>query len=506
MLENLLAGLATNFAGINALFLVGGIIIGVVLGAIPGLTCMTAIALIVPMTYYMDTASAMVLLLSIYVGGIYGGSISSILLGTPGTPASAATAMDGYPMAKMGRSGKALDAALIASAIGTIFSAIILIFFTKPLSQLALLFASKEYTVLILLALSVVGSVCGKSLVRGLLCAFLGVWFSTIGLDPLLYVSRYSFGSAYLMGGFDMTVVLIGLLAVSELLCQIEELYRKNKTGETGGFLPPPKTKDDTKYTWSDQKRCGKTTLRSAVIGCIVGILPAMGSAVASYMAYDYAKRGSKEPETFGKGNIEGVVASETANNAVCAAAMIPLLSFGIPGDAVTAILIGVFMIQGYYPGPALFEREPVLIYTIYTVFITAAIVMVVVMKLAMPLFVKVSKAKMSVVYPCVIGACIIGSYAARQNIMDVLVMVFFALIGYLCKKFGFPATPMLLGYILGRQFETYFRQSMMISGNSLSIFFSSPICWILWAILAVSVFGIVRSKRKSIMMKMSVE
>lgn len=506
MLENLIAGFTTNFAGINVVFLIGGVAVGVVLGAIPGLTCMTAIALIVPMTYYMDTASAMVLLLAIYVGGIYGGSISSILLGTPGTPASAATAMDGYPLAKQGRSGKALDAALIASAVGTIFSAVVLIFFTKPLSRLALLFTSKEYTVLILLALSVVGSVCGKSLARGLLCALLGVWFSTIGLDPLLYVSRYSFGNSYLMGGFDMTVVLIGILAVSELLGQIEALYRKNKAGEVSGILPMPQCKDDTKYTLNDQRRCAKTTLRSSVIGCIVGILPAMGSAVASYMAYDYAKRGSKDPESFGKGNVEGVVASEAANNAVCAAAMIPLLSFGIPGDAVTALLIGVFMIQGYYPGPALFEKEPVLIYTIYTAFITASIVMVILMKLAMPLFVKVSKAKMSIVYPCVIVACIIGAYAARQNLMDVLVMVFFAIIGYLCNKFGFPATPMLIGYILGKQLETYFRQSMMISGNDLAIFFSSPVCWVLWILLAVSVTTIVRSKKKSMAMKMSVE
>lgn len=504
---NLLLGFANNFRGINLIYMIGGVMIGIILGAIPGLTCGTAIALIIPMTYYMNTASAMVLLLAIFVGGIYGGSISSILLGTPGTPASAATAMDGYPMAKQGKSGKALDAALISSAIGTIFSAIILIFFTQPLARLAMMFGAKEYTILILLALSIVGSICGKSLARGLLSAFLGLWFSTIGLDPLTYASRYSFGNSYLLGGFEMVVVMIGLLAVSELFVQVEQLYRKTKENRHGSLLPPPACKDDTKFTLTDQKRCAKTTLRSCVIGCIVGILPAMGSAVASYMSYDYAKRGSKDPNSFGRGNVEGVVASETANNAVCAAAMIPLLSFGIPGDATTAMLIGVFIMQGFYPGPTLFANQPLLIYTIYAAFIVAAIVMVIEMKLAMPLFIKACQAKMNVIIPCVVTACIVGSYVSRGNRMDPLVMIFFALIGWACGKFGFPATPMLVGYILGAQFETYLRQALMSGGKAgFTIFFSSTICWVLWVLLALSIFSIVRSKKRSKMMQMSVE
>lgn len=507
ILNGLVAGFVNNFNGINILYLFGGVMIGIILGAIPGLTCGTAIALIIPMTYYMDTSAAMVLLLAIFVGGIYGGSISSILLGTPGTPASAATAMDGYPLAKQGKSGKALGAALIASAIGTIFSALILIFFTEPLAMLAMKFGAKEYTILILLALSIVGSICGKSLARGLLSAFLGLWFSTIGMDPLTYASRYSFGNSYLLSGFEMVVVMIGLLAVSELLAQVEQLYRKTKEDANRSLLPPPTCEDDRKFTLADQKRCAKTTLRSCVIGCAVGILPAMGSAVASYMSYDYAKRGSKNPETFGKGNVEGVVASEAANNAVCAAAMIPLLSFGIPGDATTAMLLGVFIMQGFYPGPTLFENQPLLIFTIYTAFITASIVMVIEMKLAMPLFIKACKAKMNIIIPCVVAACIVGSYVSRGNKMDVLVMAFFALTGWLCNKFGFPATPMLVGYILGQQFETYFRQALMTAGTrGYAVFFSTPICWGLWVLFAVSIFSIVRSKRKSKMMQMSVE
>lgn len=507
VLEGFVAGFINNFTGINILYLFGGVMIGVILGAIPGLTCGTAIALIIPMTYYMDTSSAMVLLLSIFVGGIYGGSISAIILGTPGTPAAAATAMDGYPLARQGKSGKALEAALIGSAIGTVFSAIILIFFTEPLAYVASKFGAKEYTILILLALSIVGSICGKSLARGLLSAFLGLWFSTVGLDPLTYASRYSFGNSYLLGGFEMVVVMIGLLAVSELFGQTEALYRKNKSGQVDRLLPPPTCKDDSHYTLADQKRCAKTTVRSCAIGCFVGILPAMGSAVASYMSYDYAKRGSKDPESFGKGNVEGVVASEVANNAVCAGAMIPLLSFGIPGDATTAMLLGVFIMQGFYPGPTLFENQPLLIYTIYAAFITSAIVMVLEMKLAMPLFIKACSAKMNIIIPCVIGACIVGSNVSRGNKMDVLVMAFFAFIGWLCSKFGFPATPMLVGYILGKQFETYLRQALMSAGSAgVRIFFSTPICWILWALFIISVGTIVRSKRKSRMLNMSVE
>jgi putative tricarboxylic transport membrane protein len=500
-------GFINNFAGINSLYMFGGVMIGVILGAIPGLTCGTAIALIIPMTYYMNTESAMVLILSIFVGGIYGGSISSILLGTPGTPASAATAMDGFPMAKQGKSGKALEAALVASVIGTIFSAIILIFFTEPLANLAKMFGAKEYTVLILLALSVVGSVCGKSLARGLLSAFMGLWFSTIGLDPLTYASRYSFGNSYLMGGFEMVVVMIGLLAVSELFGQIEQLYRKTKNNANVRLLPPPTCRDDTRYTLADQKRCAKTTLRSCVLGCIVGILPAMGSAVASYMAYDYAKRGSRDPGSFGKGNIEGVVASEAANNAVCAGAMIPLLSFGIPGDATTAMMIGVFIIKGLYPGPTLFVKQPLLIYTIYAAFIAAGLVMWLEMKLAMSLFIKASRARMNVIFPCVIAACIVGSYVSRGNMMDPLVMMFFAFIGWLFGKFSFPSTPMLIGFILGKQFETYMRQALMSAGKiGFRTFFSTNICLILWGLLALSIISIIRSKMKSKMLQMSVE
>ncbi len=507
VLQNLLQGFVNNFSGINIIYLIGGVIIGVVLGAIPGLTCGTAIALIIPMSYYMDTASAMVLILAIFVGGIYGGSISAILLGAPGTPAAAATSMDGYPMAKQGKSGKALEAALIASAIGTIFSAIILIFFTEPLAKIAMKFGSKEYAILILVALSMVGSVCGKSLARGMMSAFLGLWFSTIGMDPLIYANRYSFGNAYLLSGFDMVVVMIGLLAVSELLSQVETLYQKTKNDCDRSLLPPPTCKDDTRFTWKDQKKTAFSLLRGSAIGCIVGILPAMGSAVAAYMSYDYAKRGSKDPNSFGKGNVEGIVAAESANNAVCAAAMVPLLSFGIPGDATTAMMLGVFIMRGFYPGPTLFKNEPLLIYTIYAAFIAAAIVMVIIMKLSMPLFVKACKAKMNIIIPCVVVACIIGSYVARGNMMDPLVMIFFALIGWLFSKFGFPTTPMLVGYILGKQFETYLRQALMAGGKlGYGVFFSSPICWILWALLAVSIFGIVRSKRRSKMMQLSSE
>jgi putative tricarboxylic transport membrane protein len=400
----------------------------------------------------MDTASAMVLILAIFVGGIYGGSISSILLGTPGTPASAATAMDGFPLAKQGKSGKALEAALIASATGTVFSALILIFFTEPLANLAKMFGSKEYTILILLALSIVGSVCGKSLARGLMSAFLGLWFSTIGLDPLTYASRYSFGTSYLLGGFEMVVVMIGLLAVSELFGQLEQLYRKTKDNKHVSLLPPPSCRTIRSIPRGSET-CAKTfaqlRTRCMWVFCRQWGLPLRPT-------WRRLRKAQQQGSRFlWQGNIEGVVASESANNAVCAAAMIPLLSFGIPGDATTAMMIGVFIMQGFYPGPTLFAKQPLLIYTIYAAFIVAAIVMVIEMKLAMSLFIKASQARMNVVFPCVIAACIIGSYVSRGNLMDPLVMIFFALIGWLFTKFSFPSTPMLIGFILGGQFES---------------------------------------------------
>jgi len=507
----MLAQLAGGFynaviADFNFLYMIGGVILGVVLGAIPGLTCLTAIALIVPLTYYMDTITAMALLIAIYIGGIYGGSISAILLGTPGTPASAATTLDGYQMAKQGRGGKALKAAVVASSIGILFSALVLTFLAGPVASLALKFGPGEYTVLLILALSVIGSVAGKSLARGMLCALVGIFFSTIGLDPLAYASRYSFGRTEFLSGFEMSVVLIGLLAVSELLVQIEQLHRKNKNKEQTVLLPPPKTADDMRFTLKDQKSCAMTTIRGSIIGVIVGILPAMGSAIASYMSYDFAKRGSKHPEQFGKGAVEGVVASEVANNAVCGAAMVPLLAFGIPGDAVAAVLIGVFMIQGLSPGPAIFNQAPELVYSIYASFIVGSLLLVAIMFILLPLFVKVAKVPMSIVFPCVIVACIIGAYAARQNPFDILVMLFFALIGYLMIKFGFPTTPMLIGYILGPMLEKYFRQALIISQYDFMIFFSTPVTWILWALTLFSVVSIVSSKKKNAMLKMSEE
>ncbi len=498
MINSLLEGFGAILSSGTWLFLLGGVLLGVVMGCIPGLTGMMAIALIIPLTFYMDPVKSLALLLGIYNGGTYGGSISAIMLGTPGTPQAAATVFDGFPMAKKGQAGKALKMALIASVHGCLISSIILLLAAEPVARLSLKFGPGEYTVLMVFAMTMIGAVSGKSFVKGIIGAVLGVLISTIGLDLLASTPRYTFGNTNLISGIQLTPMLIGLLAMSEILSQIEETAKLKRLGMKDTHLPPPTCKEDSTVSLKEYFRCLPAISLSSLLGVLIGALPALGATIASFLGYDVSKKLSKHPEEFGKGSIEGVAGPEAGNNGVCGASLIPLLAFGIPGDAVAAVLLGALMIQGISTGPLIFTESPKVVYSMYASLISSNVLMLVTMWFLLPLFTKLAKVPKSVIYPVVVAMCLIGVYSINQNSFDILTMVLFSVLGYLMSKFGFPPSTLVIGFILGPQLEKNFRQALLISGGDPKIFINSPLCLILWAAAVVSIVTILLSKRNT--------
>lgn len=494
MLELLLHGfgeIILNFH--NFIFLFGGVILGLVMGAIPGLTSTMAIALIIPLTFYITPVQSLVMLLGAYNGGIFGGSLSAILLATPGTPAAAATAADGFKLAQQGKASKAIKMAITSSVFGCIFSSIVLIVIAEPIARYALKFGPGEYTVLMIFSLTIIASAAGKSIIKGLIGGVLGLLFGMVGLDPIYSVPRFTFNMPYLGSGISLVVMLIGSLAVSEILKQIESVAR----GRTQAHLPPPSCPEDERLSFKEIKRNFKTMIRSAAIGCGIGSLPGLGPTLAAYMGYDIAKRNSKEPEKFGEGSLEGIAGAETANNAVCGANLIPLLALGVPGDTVAAILIGAFMIQGLTPGPLIFREAPQLVYSIYAGLILSNIVLLAVVMITHKGFAKIASLETTIIYPVVLIFCIVGVYALNQNLFDIWVMLLFAIIGYIMVKFDFSPATMMIGFILSPIFELNLRQALLISKNSIGIFFSTPITWVFWIVTFYSIFSISRRKIK---------
>ncbi|MBS7525270.1 tripartite tricarboxylate transporter permease [Fusibacter paucivorans] len=477
----------------NLIFLIGGVALGLIMGAIPGLTSTMAIALIIPLTFYITPVQSLVMLLGAYNGGIFGGSLSAILLATPGTPASAATAADGFKLALQGKAGKAIKMAITSSIFGCLFSSIVLIIIAEPIARYALKFGPGEYTVLMIFSLTIIASAAGKSVIKGLIGGILGLLFGMVGLDPIYSVPRFTFGIPYLGSGLSLVVMLIGSLAVSEIFRQIESV----SMGRVSAHLPPPTCREDDRLSFSEMKQSFKSMMRSALIGCGIGSLPGLGPTLAAYIGYDMAKRNSKNPDLFGEGSLEGIAAAETANNAVCGANLIPLLALGVPGDTVAAILIGAFMIQGLTPGPLIFREAPELVYSIYAGLILSNIVLFIIVMLTHKGFSRIARLETTIIYPVVLMFCIVGVYALNQSIFDIWIMMMFAIIGYIMVKFDFSPATMMIGFILSPIFELNLRQALLISNNQLSIFFSTPITWVFWLITLYSVYNILNRKRK---------
>ncbi len=493
MLAMLGQGFLTCIMPANLIYLVGGVALGLVMGAIPGLTATMAIALLVPLTLYLSPTQAIIMLLGAFNGGTFGGSISAILLATPGTSAASATVSDGYALAKQGKAGKAIKTALVSSVFGCLTACVLLVLIAEPVAQYALKFGAPEYTILMLFALTIIASASGESMIKGLMAGTLGLLLGSIGMDPVETIPRLTFGSLNLSSGIDVVTMLIGSLALAEIFSQIETFHKR----ETSVLLPPPSCPDDNKFTGKDFKRTWKTMLRSALLGSGIGALPGLGATLAAWVGYDTAKRTSKHPEEFGKGSIEGIAGAEAANNAVCGSNMIPLLTLGIPGDVVAALIIGAFMLQGLTPGPLIFREAAQDVYNIYAGVIMSNVVMAIITLLTLRIFTKISKLQPNVVLPCVCMFCIVGVYALNSSLFDVGVMLGFAVLGYFLSKFHFPPACMLIGFILSPMLEKYFRTAMQMSRGSFSIFFKNPLDWVLWALTFGSLFLIIRGKVK---------
>ncbi len=457
-----------------------GLAAGIIVGALPGLTATMAIALLVPITYSFSSTAGVLLLLAVYAGAIYGGSITAILIKTPGTPSAAATVLDGYEMAAKGQAGAALDMALNASEFGGIFSALLLIFVAPLLAKMALKFGPPEYFALGIFGLSVISSVGGGSVYKGLLMGMLGLFATTIGMDPINGIVRLTFGIDALWNGINVIPAMIGLFAISEIMQKTKTIY-----DNFGEILKVDKSKVSLKEFFS----YWKTLIKSSMIGSFIGAIPGTGAAIAAFMAYNEAKRSSKTPEKFGTGFIEGVAAPEAANNAVTGSAMIPLLTLGIPGDSVTAILMGALIMKGIVPGPQLFVENKEWVYLIMIGFILINIFMYLQGKLFIKAFVNITKLPTTILIPILTVLCVVGSFAVSNNISDVFIMLIFGLLAYVLMKFKFPITPMVIAIVLGPLVEQNLRRSLIISEGTASIFFTRPISLVF---LALSIFIVI--------------
>ena len=477
----------------NLFYLVGGVVIGLVMGAIPGLTATMAIALIIPFTYYLTPSQSLIMLLAAYNAGTFGGSMSAILIGTPGTPAAAATVADGYALGRMGKGGKAIKTALFSSAFGCLFSSIILMFVAQPIAKYALNFGPAEYTILMLFALTIIASAAGRSMIKGLLGGCLGLLFGCVGMDQGFSTPRLNFGILKLSSGIDLVVMMIGILAMSEILNSVEAIG----LGNSRPNLPPPTCKDDDRVNLQEAKSFLPHWLRSSTIGCVIGALPGLGPSLACYIGYDFGKKFSKHPEKFGKGSLEGVACAESANNAVCGANMIPLLSLGVPGDTGAAILMGAFMVQGLTPGPLIFMESPGTVYDVYAGLILCNLALVIITLITWRLFKAICSVSTSIIFPSVCLFCVVGVYALSSSLVDVWVMLFFSVVGYFLVKFKFPMPTVIIGFILSPLFEKNFRRALVLGHGTPSIFFSSPLCIAFWVLTFLSVFLILRGKRK---------
>ncbi len=480
-MENLLAALAVVLEPYNLGMIFFGTLIGILVGAMPGLSSVMGLSIMMPLTLSLKGSAGILMLLGIFCGAIYGGSITAILIKTPGTANSAATVLDGYPMAtKLGQPGRALGISTMASTFGGLFSAVMLLWTAPLLSRFALKFGAPEYFSLAIFGLSMVTSISGKNVVKGMIGAVLGLMLATIGMNALTGSPRFTFGTVYLMGGIAMVPTLIALYAFSQGLSNIEA---GNVTGQQKAEAKLKRVLP----TWSDIKTTAPVILLSSVIGTIIGAIPGTGGDIASWVGYNEAKRWSKHPEKFGEGAPEGIAAPEAANNAISGGALIPLLTLGIPGDAGTAVMLSAMMMQGVVPGPLLFTEQTGTVYTIIVGLFFANVCMCILGYGAIRGFAKIGSVPNTYLTPIVFVFCVVGTYALNNNILDIFMMMIFGAVAYVLIKCDFPMPPIILGLILGNLAEKNLQRALIISNGSVSVFFTRPISLILLVISAIS-------------------
>lgn len=495
-MSDIYLGIAAVLTPSIMLLMVMGVVMGIIVGAIPGLTVTMGVALFLPMTYGMEPIAGLSLLCALYIGGTSGGLISAILLQIPGTPASVATCFDGHPMAARGEAGKALGIGIVSSFLGGLFSFVILMLLAPSIARVALKFGSYEYFSIGVFSLIMIASLSTGSLVKGLISAFLGFSASFVGIAPVTSFARFTLGISKLRTGFQLLPALIGLFAISQIMCSLEDKYKPSDVGVRDYHIK------GFGFTLDDVRGQGKNFFVSALIGTGIGILPGLGAGICNIMAYSTVKNMSKYPEKFGTGVVDGIIASETSNNACCGGALIPLMTLGIPGDNTTAIILAGFMVHGIAPGPLLFTNQGVLVYGIFTALIISNFIMLIAEYVGMRGFVKILNVPNNLLMPIITVFCFVGAFGVNNRVFEIYVMLGFGLLGYVMKKLSIPQAPIILGFILGPIIELYLRSGLQKSHGSFIPFITSPISGtfllITVVVLAFTVRGEIRKLKQS--------
>jgi len=475
---------------IPLLVVLAGVCVGILGGAMPGISPSMAVALLLPFTFGMSPSMGLVMLCAIYLAANYGGSVTAVMINTPGTPSAVVTSFDGYPLTRKGEAGKALGISLVSSVAGGFIGIFILVLFSAPLARFALKFWPAEYFALAILGLSTIASLGGGRWLESFIAVLLGLLLNTIGLDPLSGVSRYTFDVMRLYDGFSFIPVLIGLFALSEVFTGIE-------SGET---MRPPVKPDRERSPWPtlrDYLKLKYSMLRAGVLGTVIGIFPGAGGTIASFIAYDVEKRLSKNPEEFGKGAPAGVAAAEASNSSSVGGALVPLLTLGIPGSSSAAVLIGALMIHNLQPGPELFTKHPEIVYTLFSSLLVANVFILALGLLGARIWIKAALIPKRLLYPLIFAFSFIGSYAVRSSVFDVGVCLAFGLIGWVLTRAKFPVSPVVLGMILGTMIEKNLRATIMMGGYSLFLSRPLSLSMLLLALASVAV-PIFREQRAS--------
>lgn len=461
MFESFIEGLGMAFQ-LNTIIMMGlGLVMGMLVGALPGFTTVMAMAVLLPLSFFMDPLIGIPFLIGVYKGGIYGGSIPAILVSMPGTGAAVATTFDGPALTKQGKSRKALEMALFSSVFGDLSSDVVTILCIGPIALIAMKIGAPELAAVMFLSLIIITITGEGRFVKGLMMMVLGLFISLIGQDPIGALSRFTFDVFSLRSGIPLLPMLIGVFALPEILIAMEKKadvkIKQNLDTRAGGRL-----------TFQEFRRCLRTICRSTVIGTGIGVIPGVGQVVAAFMGYAAAKSASSHPETFGKGELEGIAAAEAANNAVNGPTLVPLLTLGIPGDNVTAILLGAFVAQGLRPGPQLFEQQGGLVFAILIAMVFANVLFLILGYVLIPVFARIVTIRKGLLLPLTIVFAFAGSYVSRSDPMDLVILAVFTVFGYIAKKLKFDVTPMVMGFILGPILEYSFGQTISLAQGNL--------------------------------------
>ncbi len=476
--DYLLQGFATALSLQNLFWALVGCFIGTLVGVLPGIGPVSGIAILLPLTTVLPPTSAIIMMSAIYYGAMYGGSTTAIVVNIPGEASSVPTAIDGYEMAKQGKAGPALAISAIASFVAGTLSVIALTLFAPMLAEFAVVFGPPEYFALMFMGLSLVISLSGRALLKGVISMALGLTAALVGQDPLTGAARLTFGTVTLNAGVDFISVIVGLFAISEVMINVEQRITAISEMKITNWMP----------AWADIKQCGWTMIRATLVGFFLGLLPGCAPSVTTFVAYDLEKRVSKHPERFGKGAIEGVAAPEAANNATSTAGFVPLFSFGLPTAPSMAVLLGGLMMYGLQPGPMLFAQNPQFVWAVIASMYIGNVMLLILNLPLVGMWAKIVNIPFYILGPIIVFCAVVGTYSIRFQAFDVWVMLLFGVIGYFMRKLGFPVAPMVLASVLAQMLETALGQSLLISQGSVLIFFTRPISAVFMALALLSI------------------